>query len=246
MDRSSETSAGAPAPAQAGRRRRLTPAARTGLAIAAAISLYGVSFGALSLAAGLTVLQTMALSALMFTGASQFAFIGVIGGGGGGAAALGAASLLGIRNAIYGVQMKAMLAPRGLRRLAAAQVTIDESAANAMARTDPAEQRRGFWWAGIACYLGWNAATLLGTVVGDRIEDPEVYGLDGAVVAAFLGLLWPRLKSLESWALAVVAALVTTLTMPVLPEGIPVLLAAVVAVLWGLTTQGRGRGDEVR
>lgn len=205
-----------------------------GLAIAAAISLYGVSFGALSLAAGLSVLQTMALSALMFTGASQFAFIGVVAGGGGGAAALGTASLLGVRNAVYGVQMKALLAPRGVWRWIAAQITIDESAATAMAQTDPQERRRGFWWAGVACYLGWNAATFLGTVVGDRIDDPEVYGLDGAVVAAFLGLLWPRLKSCEPWALAVVAALVTTLTMPLLPEGIPVLLAAVVAVVWGI------------
>lgn len=234
MDRSSEISPGESASLSAEGRTGLTPAARTGLAIAAAISLYGVSFGALSLAAGLTVLQTMALSVLMFTGASQFAFIAVVGGGGGGPAALGTASLLGIRNAIYGVQMKTMLAPRGVRRLVAAQITIDESAANAMAQTDRAEQRRGFWWAGVACYLGWNAATFLGTVVGDQIEDPEVYGLDGAVVAAFLGLLWPRLRSLEPWALAVAAALVTTLTMPLLPEGVPVLLAAVVAVLWGL------------
>lgn len=214
-----------------------------GLAIAAAIALYGVSFGALSLAAGLTVLQTMALSVLMFTGASQFAFIGVIGGGGSGPAALGAASLLGMRNAIYGVQMKVLLTPRGLQRLVAAQVTIDESAATAMAQADPQERRRGFWWAGIACYMGWNAATFLGTVIGESIEDPEVYGLDGAVVAAFLGLLWPRLKALEPWALAVIAALATTLSMPLLPEGLPVLLAALVAVLWGLIVPRLQKGE---
>lgn len=210
-----------------------------GLSIAAAISLYGVSFGALSTAAGMSLWQTVALSALLFSGASQFAFIGILASGGTGAAALGASTLLSGRNTIYAVQMKALLNPQGFKRLAAAQITIDESAAVAMSAEDPVEQRRGFWGAGIACYLFWNLATVLGALLGDVIADPEALGLDGAVVAAFLGLLWPRLKSLDSWALAVLAALVTTLTMPLLPPGLPVLAAAVVAVIWGLTSKGR-------
>ncbi|GAA1144273.1 AzlC family ABC transporter permease [Nesterenkonia lutea] len=217
---------------------RRSPALRTGLSIAGAISLYGVSFGALSTAAGMTLWQTVALSALLFSGASQFAFIGILASGGTGAAALGASTLLSGRNTIYAVQMKALLNPKGLSRLAAAQITIDESAAVAMSATDPLEQRRGFWGAGIACYLFWNLATVLGALLGDVIADPEALGLDGAVVAAFLGLLWPRLKSLDSWALAVLAALITTLTMPMLAPGIPVLAAAVLAVVWGLASRG--------
>lgn len=186
----------------------------------------------------MTLWQTVALSALLFSGASQFAFIGILASGGTGAAALGASTLLSGRNTIYAVQMKALLNPKGLSRLAAAQITIDESAAVAMSATDPLEQRRGFWGAGIACYLFWNLATVLGALLGDVIADPEALGLDGAVVAAFLGLLWPRLKSLDSWALAVLAALITTLTMPMLAPGIPVLAAAVLAVVWGLASRG--------
>ena len=78
----------------------MTPAVRMGLSISVATGLYGISFGALSVAAGLNIWQTMVLSALMFTGGSQFAFIGVIAGGGSGLAAVGAATLLGVRNAI--------------------------------------------------------------------------------------------------------------------------------------------------
>ena len=95
---------------------RLSPATRMGLSIAAATGLYGVSFGALAVAAGLTVGQAMALSLLMFTGGSQFAFIGVVAGGGSGAAALGAATLLGLRNGVYGIQLKSLLGLRGWRR----------------------------------------------------------------------------------------------------------------------------------
>lgn len=235
--------------ARAGRpaRPRLTPATRTGLSIAVAVSLYGLSFGALSAAAGMTFWQTVALSALLFSGGSQFAFIGILSGGGAPAAALGASTLLSARNTLYGVQMKALLDPRGARRLLAAQLTIDETAATAMSQSTDAERRRGFWVTGVACYTGWNLATAAGALLGDVVGEPEALGLDGAVVAAFLALLWPRLRGAEPWALAVVAALVTALTMPALPAGAPVLLAAAVAIGWGLTSRrhaGPAREEE--
>lgn len=210
-----------------------TPAIRVGLSIAAATGLYGISFGALAVAAGLTVWQAMALSLLMFTGGSQFAFIGVIAGGGAGSAALGAAALLGVRNAVYGMQMNAMLAPRGWRKPVAAQLTIDESAATASGQQTPDEQRRGFWTAGVGVFVLWNLFTLLGAVLGDALGDPRRWGLDGAAVAAFLGLLWPRLAQREPVALAVVCGVATALAVPVLPPGLPILLAAVLGAAWG-------------
>ena len=209
--------------------RSPTPAEKVGLSIAVATGLYGISFGALSVAAGLSFWQTVALSALMFTGGSQFAFIGVLGGGGSGAAALGAASLLGVRNAVYGMQINQWLRPRGWKRLAAAQVTIDESTATAASQSDPAEQRRGFWTAGVGIYLLWNLFTALGAALGDALGDPRQWGLDGAAVAAFLGLLWPRLRGREPVAIALVCALVTAVALPLTPAGVPILIAALVA-----------------
>ena len=212
---------------------RQSPAFRIGLSIAIATGLYGLSFGALGVASGLTVWQTIALSLLMFTGGSQFAFIGVISGGGTGSAAFGAAALLGIRNAVYGMQMNRMLRPNGLRKVAAAQITIDESIATAAGQSEPEEQRRGFWTAGIGIYLLWNLFTAMGAVLGDALGDPRRWGLDGAAVAAFLGLLWPRLRAREPIALAIVCAFVTVLVVPVTPPGVPILIAACVAAAWG-------------
>lgn len=209
-----------------------SPAVRMGLSISLATGLYGISFGALSIAAGLSLGQTMALSLLMFTGGSQFALIGSIAGGG--AAALASATLLGLRNLIYGAQMNAMFAPHGLRKLASAHVTIDESVATAMGQPDQAERRRGFWVAGVGVFLCWNLFTLLGALLGNALGDPKTWGLDGAAVAAFLGLLWPRLRSRDTVTIGVAAAFVTLLTVPVLPAGVPLLLAAAAAafVAW--------------
>lgn len=210
-----------------------TPAVRMGLSISVATGLYGISFGALAVAAGLSIWQAQVLSLLMFTGGSQFAFVGVLAGGGSGAAALGAASLLGVRNAVYGMQMQRLLGLRGWRKWLAAHITIDESAATALAQTQADEQQRGFWVAGVGVFVLWNACTLLGAWLGDALGNPAQWGLDGAAVAAFLGLLWPRLQQREPLALAVLAGVLTASMVPWLPPGLPIVLAAGVGVLWG-------------
>ena len=79
-------------------RRRVS---RQSWSVGIATGAYGVSFGALSVASGLDVWQTVALSALMFTGGSQFAFVGVIGAGGSGLAAIAAARLPGLPHGLY-------------------------------------------------------------------------------------------------------------------------------------------------
>ena len=226
-----------PAPTAAA---RLTPAVRMGLSIAVAVGLYGISFGALAVAAGLSVWQAVALSALMFTGGSQFAFIGVISGGGSLAAATTAASLLGLRNAVYGVQINALLRPRRAIRPLQAHLTIDESTATAVAQVSTDERRRGFWAAGVGVWVLWNLFTLLGAMLGERLGDPAAWGLDGAAVAAFLGLLWPRLTNRDAHAIAIAAAFVTLVAVPLVPPGIPIILAAAVSAAMTVAQHRRG------
>ena len=214
--------------------RGLTPATKMGLSISIATGLYGISFGALSIAAGLNLWQTVALSALMFTGGSQFAFIGVISGGGAGSAAFSAASLLGVRNAVYGMQIKQTLRPHGRHVPWMAQVTIDESTAVSLGQAGIGEKRRGFFTAGIGVYVLWNLFTIIGALLGERMGDPAAWGLDGAAVAAFIGLLWPRLTSMQPVLIAVAAAILTALAVPVSAPGLPILITAVAAALYAV------------
>ncbi|MCC2315956.1 AzlC family ABC transporter permease [Cellulomonas xiejunii] len=212
-------------------------ARRQAVSVSVATGLYGVSFGALSVAAGLSVPQTMALSLLMFSGGSQFAFIGVVGAGGAVGAAVASAALLGARNGLYGAQLTPLLDLPWRWRLPAAHVTIDESTAVATAQPSRRAARVGFWWTGVGVLVLWNLFTLLGALAGDRLGDPRAYGLDAAAGAAFLALVWPRLASRTAQGVAAAAVLVALATTPVLPAGVPVLLAALVAVVVGLLTQ---------
>ncbi len=218
--------------ADAAHRRR---AWRDGLGVAVATSAYGVSFGALAVAAGLDVWQTCVLSLVMFTGGSQFAFAGVIGAGGLAAipAAIASATLLGVRNIAYGMRMSPVIGAGFWRRAAAAQFTIDESTAVSLAQTTHRARLIGFWVTGIGIYVGWNLSTLAGALLGDVLGDPRAYGLDAAAAAAFLALLWPRLRQRQPIVVGVAAAVVATVLTPLLMPGVPVLIAAVVAVVVG-------------
>lgn len=211
---------------------------RDGIAVGVATGAYGVSFGAIGVASGLDVWQTCALSLLVFTGASQFALVGVIGAGG--SAAFGALSglLLGTRNTLYGLRVAPMLGYRGVKRLAAAHLVIDESTAMTVTRSDREDARAGFLSTGLSVFVLWNLATLVGALAGNALGDPRAYGLDAAVGGAFLGLLWPRLGSARDRVAALLAAALALVLVPYTPPGVPVLAAAGLAVLMAL----RGRG----
>ncbi len=207
---------------------------RDALGVGVATGAYGISYGAIGVASGLSVLQTCALSVLMFTGGSQFALVGVVGAGGAPITGAATAVLLGTRNALYGLRLATLLGVRGARRLLAAQLTIDESTAMAVGQDEPREGRLAFWATGLAVYVLWNAATLLGAIAGSALGEPGTYGLDAAVGAAFLALLWPRLQDATSRLVAVLAAAVALGLVPLTPAGVPVMAAAVVALVIGL------------
>lgn len=212
-----------------------------GFAVALAVSAYGVSFGALSVAAGLDIWQTCVLSLVMFTGGSQFAFIGVIASGGltAAPAALVSAVLLSARNAAYSMRMAPILDVKGPKKLFAAHITIDESTAVALAQPDKESSKVGFWVTGVAIYVGWNVTTLVGAFLGEALGDVRAYGLDAAAAAAFLALLWPRLVKKDVIAIGVVAAVIATVVTPVVMPGLQVLIAGLVAIVASIFLRDR-------
>ncbi|MFT4011108.1 MAG: AzlC family ABC transporter permease [Nocardioidaceae bacterium] len=241
-----------------------------GIAVGIATGAYGVSFGAIAVASGLSVLQSCALSLLVFTGASQFALVGVVAAGGAPMSGAVTALLLGTRNTLYGLRLAPLLDWRGWRRAVAAQLTIDESTAMSVNRESTAAARVGFLATGISVFVLWNLATLIGALAGDALGDPRAYGLDAAVGGAFLALLWPRLGTglgdsadmrspperripgrsrghgLSARALnQIVAVAAVALALGLVPftaAGVPIIASAAVALLAGvLTTRGGER-----
>jgi len=208
---------------------------RDALSVSLTVGVYGIAFGAASVAAGFSVLQSCLFSLLTFTGASQFAAVGVVASGGAGASAIAAATMLGTRNALYGIQMAPLLQVRGFRRVMAAQITIDESTGVALSQAPRGSEamRAGFWLTGAGVFLFWNIFTLLGAVGAKALGNPESWGLDAAVPAAFLGLLWPRLETMFLRLVGAASMVFALLVTPWLPAGLPIIATVAVAVVVG-------------
>jgi predicted branched-subunit amino acid permease len=224
---------------------RVRSAVRDGLGVGFAVGMSGVAFGAAAIAAGLGVAQACALSLIAFSGASQFALIGTIAGGGNPLAGAAGAVLLGGRNALYGLRLAGLLRVRGRHRLYVAQVVIDETTAVATAQPDPSSARAGFRATAISIYAVWNATTVLGALGAARLGDPETFGLDVVGPAAFLALLWPRLTTgTTERAVAAAAVVIAVAATPLLPPGLPVMLAAVAALGALIRRDAAERTDE--
>ena len=208
-------------------RRRI---ALRALAIGVSVAPFGLSFGAVAISGGFSVLQICVLSLVLFSGASQFALVSIAGGGGGLASAVSTALLLGLRNGLYGARVNALLRPRRWRRLLTAQVTIDESTAMAVSENDAELSRWAFWVTAASVYVFWNIATLAGALVGRGLGSPATIGLDAAGPAAFAALLRPRLTHPRQLAVALTAAALAIATSSFLPIGLPVIVGGLAAL----------------
>lgn len=203
---------------------------RDSVVLGAAVGFVGVTFGVLASTAGLSLGKTVAMSLLVFTGASQFAAVSVISTGGSAVSAVGGALLLAARNSLYGMRLSARLESAGWKRIPGAQLVIDESTAMSVAQADPARATEAFWWTGISLYVFWNLGTVGGALLGDAIGDPDVWGLDAAFLASFVALLGPHLATAPGRVAGLVGAAIAIVAVPFTPAGAPILLAALAIV----------------
>lgn len=204
---------------------------RAAVTLGAAVGVFGVSFGVVATGAGLSVPMACAFSLFVFTGATQFAAVGVLASGGSPVAAIATGLLLGARHIGYGLALHPLLPRSRRRRLLAAQFLIDESTAMATAQTDKRNAAGAFWWAGLSVFVAWNLGTAVGAVFGDALGDPADLGLDAVFPAAFLALLAPHLRDAGGRAAALSGAALALALVPFTPAGVPIVAGAIGALV---------------
>ncbi len=208
---------------------------RDSLSVAIPVGTYGAAFGAAAVAGGFSVAQACVLSLLLFSGASQFAVVGVMAGGGTPLSAIATGALLGIRNGLYGLRMAPILKLSGVKRFLGAQITIDESTGVALSQEERGKEamRYGFYATGIGVFIFWNLFTLIGALGANSIGDPSSWGLDAAVPAAFLGLVWPRLIDRKARIAALSSIFLALVLTPFLGAGLPIITTVIIALVIG-------------
>lgn len=190
-----------------------------------AVAIVGVSFGALTVGSGLPLWLPMLLSVVVFAGAAQFMFVGILAAGGNPIAALIAGLLVNTRHIPFGFAIGAVIDGGWTRRLFGSHLMVDESVAFALAQREPRRRRAAYWGCGIGLFVCWNLGTLLGAFGGRLVSDTGVVGLDAAFPAVLLALVVPSLRDAVTRRAALVGAAIALASAPFLPAGLPVLLA---------------------
>ncbi|WP_409179874.1 AzlC family ABC transporter permease [Amycolatopsis sp. VS8301801F10] len=190
-------------------------------------ALVGVSYGAIAVGSGFPLWAPMLLSLLVFAGASQFMFVGIVASGGNPLAAVAAGLLVNARHVPFGFAVGDALGRGLLGRLAGSHLMIDESVAFALAQRDADRRRAAYWACGIGLFVCWNLGVVVGAFAGSAISDTDAFGLDAAFPAVLLALVLPSLKDRASRLPVLIGVVVALAATPLLPAGLPVLLALV-------------------
>lgn len=195
-------------------------------ALCAAAVVVGLSFGAIATAAGLPLSQIVVMSLFVYAGGAQFLAVGLVSAGGTAVAIVLAGLLLNARHLPFGLAIgNETLGASRWRRLVGSHILTDESVAFALAQDDPVRRRRAYWLTGVALFVTWNVSSTAGAIIGSALGDSDTYGIDAAFPAALLALTLPSLKDNVSVRVAVAGAAVALAATPLLPAGLPVLLA---------------------
>lgn len=209
--------------------------ARSVALLCLADGLVGAAFGAVTVGAGLPGWLPVLLSLVVFAGASQLLFVGVLIAGGGPIAAAVAGLVVNLRHVPFGFAVADVLDGRWWRRLVGAHLMTDEATAFTLARSDPAARRAAYWLSGVGVFLCWNAGVAAGVLGGRLVGDTDALGLDAAFPAVLVALVLPSLRGDGAARRAVaVGSVIAVGTALVLPAGLPVLAALV-----GLAAAGR-------
>ena len=192
--------------------------------ICLSVAVIGASYGATAVTSGFPLWVPVATAAVVFAGSSEFLFVGIIAAGGSPVAAVLAGLLVNARHVTYGLALSDVIQP-GWRRLAGSHLMNDESVVLALSQTDPARRRAAYWISGIGLLLCWPAGALAGALAGGALRDPDALGLDAMFPAAILALILPALRVKTSRRAAVAGAAIALAAAPLLPAGLPELLA---------------------
>jgi branched chain amino acid efflux pump len=217
-----------------GQRSRQAPSAfvagvRAAAPIAVAVFAFGASFGILARDAGMGVVPPIVMSLTTFAGSAQFAVASVLESGGAVAAAIAAAVMLNLRYLAIGMSVAPAVRGGRLRRLAEAQLAVDESWA--VAQRDGRVDRDRMIGAGLVLLVSWCAGTVAGVLGGGALGGPADYGLDAMFPALFLALLVGQVHGPRTRVAALAGGVIALALTPLVPPGLPIVAAAAGAVV---------------
>ncbi|MBS0925271.1 AzlC family ABC transporter permease [Providencia sp. JGM181] len=193
--------------------------------------IVGISYGALAHSQGFDWWVPLMLSIFVLAGASEFLFIGVVFSGGSPLSAALAGLLVNSRHIPFSFAVSE-LTGKGAKSLLGYHIMNDESVVFGLAQESEREKTAAFWLCGLGILICWPVGVVIGEILGSFIQDTHALGMDAMFPAIILALSLPALKDKRLRLAAIVGAVIAVVATPVLPAGIPVLLALLSLVIY--------------
>jgi predicted branched-subunit amino acid permease len=210
-------------------RERFRFGLRSGVGFGAAAFVVGISFG-VAAEPLMGSVAPIVMSAVVYAGASQYGVTSALASGGTAATAIATGAMLNARFLPMGVAAAAALRGSRLRRAIEGQAVVDASWALA-ARGEGGFDREVMLGGTLPQYPCWVLGTVVGVLAGGALGDPESLGLDAIFPAFFLGLLAAELRRPHAVPTVLIGGTIALALTPVLPPGLPVLLASLAALI---------------
>lgn len=180
---------------------------------------YGLVYGALSREAGLSELEATLSSMLIFAGSAQFVVLDLWSNPVPVVSLILTVLVINARHVLMGAAIAPWLGrlPRSRVALSAFFLTDENWALTMKEARFGSTNGAMLLGSGLALFLGWVGAAIVGRAAGSAIDDPAQWGLDVAFVAVFAALLvgfWEGPRSLRPWLVAAVVAVAADRVLP--------------------------------
>ncbi|HVJ42522.1 MAG TPA: AzlC family ABC transporter permease [Dongiaceae bacterium] len=211
---------------------------------------FGIIFGSLGIAQGFSPLQVMSMSMFVFSGSAQFMAVGLVAT----KAALwviwAATFIINLRHLLYAANLVSHVRhlPQRWRFPLAAMLTDETFAVMDLRYRERGRARYAHWYYLASCvgmWVNWNLWTLVGVVLGRSFPGVKDWGLEFAMVATFIGIVIPGLKTPPLWAAAITAGLVATYFND-LDYKVGLMLGALAGVIVGLVLDLRRKPNSAK
>lgn len=205
---------------------------------------FGILYGAMAAGNGLSLSATLGMSLLVYAGASQFIAVSLLSS----ATAIPVICLtvfiVNLRHMLYAATLMPHVReiPLWKRTIMAFWLTDETFAVVSQRLYDKTQTKAELLWyylgSAVFMYSNWVFCSFLGVSLGQVLPDMTTWGLDIAMVVAFVSIVVPALKKAPQWACAAVAV-VTSLLLRDLPHQSGFMIASILAVMTGVILEKR-------
>jgi 4-azaleucine resistance transporter AzlC len=186
--------------------------ARDQLPLLLGVAPFGMAFGAYAVERGISSPEAMAMSTVIFGGASQFVAVRLIASAEAGLIVVLAVWLVNLRHMLYSAAMAPRLERLPIRwRALLAYLLTDEAYVVGARRYDAGDAAPFRHWyvfgTGLALWACWQITTAIGVAAGTAV--PESWELEFALPLTFIAIVVPALRDRDALIASVVAATVS-------------------------------------